>query len=120
MIINVTPCTQNGKAVDEESFVDDPKELLGKPYHFKVFVDCFVDLCVDVVVGHRYTNCLIIHILWHWSEIAGVSWINIVIKANSLIIDIIFLVGFLFNVKFNIQIAYSLVPHTILYFAKYR
>jgi len=38
LIINVTPCTQNGKPVDEESFVEDPKELLGKPYHFKVTV----------------------------------------------------------------------------------
>eukprot|EP00112_Aurelia_sp_Birch-Aquarium-sp1_P014219 Seg3055.2 transcript_id=Seg3055.2/GoldUCD/mRNA.D3Y31 product="Kinesin-like protein KIF28P" protein_id=Seg3055.2/GoldUCD/D3Y31 len=36
IIINVTPCTANGKALDEDSFIDDPKDLLGKPYHFKV------------------------------------------------------------------------------------
>ena len=36
VVINVTPCTQQGKHLDEDYFVDDPKELVGKPYHFKV------------------------------------------------------------------------------------
>jgi len=36
--INVTPCTAQGKPLDEDHFVDDPKDLLGKPYHFKVLV----------------------------------------------------------------------------------
>eukprot|EP00794_Sanderia_malayensis_P019281 gene19281-21207_t len=38
LIINITPCTKPGKPLDEESFVDDPKDLLGKPFHFKVTV----------------------------------------------------------------------------------
>lgn len=36
IIINVTPCTQNGKPLDEDYFVDDPKDLLGKPFHFTI------------------------------------------------------------------------------------
>lgn len=36
LYVNVTPCTQNGKSLDEDYFVDDTKELLGKPYHYKV------------------------------------------------------------------------------------
>lgn len=38
IIVNVTPCSLNGKPLDEESFVDNPKDLLGKPYHFKVTI----------------------------------------------------------------------------------
>nr|XP_006814113.1 PREDICTED: kinesin-like protein KIF28P-like [Saccoglossus kowalevskii] len=38
MYINITPCTQTGKPIDEDMFVDDPFELLGKPFHFKVNV----------------------------------------------------------------------------------
>jgi hypothetical protein len=34
--VNVTPCNQSGKSLDEDYFVDDTKELLGKPYHYKV------------------------------------------------------------------------------------
>ena len=34
--VNVTPCTQAGKALDEDYFVDDSADLLGKPYYFKV------------------------------------------------------------------------------------
>ncbi len=37
IFVNVTPCSQNGKALDEDSFVDNPEELVGKPFHFKVF-----------------------------------------------------------------------------------
>jgi hypothetical protein len=36
MFVNVTPCTQTGKPLDEDYFVDNPSELVGKPYHFKV------------------------------------------------------------------------------------
>ena len=38
ILINVTPCLQNGKPLDEDYFVEDPKDLIGKPYHFKVTV----------------------------------------------------------------------------------
>ncbi|XP_065676074.1 kinesin-like protein KIF28 [Hydra vulgaris] len=38
LVISVVPCTQQGKALDEDYFVDDPKDLLGKPYHFKVLL----------------------------------------------------------------------------------
>lgn len=34
----VTPCTADGKPLDEDSFVEEPQELLNKPYHFKVHV----------------------------------------------------------------------------------
>ena len=40
MIVAVTPVTQNGKTLDEDNFVDDPSELLGKPFHFKVEIRC--------------------------------------------------------------------------------
>jgi len=36
LVVNVTPCTQTGKALDEDNFVENPSELLDKPYHFKV------------------------------------------------------------------------------------
>lgn len=39
VIVNITPCSQDGKPVsDEDSFVEEPSELLGKPFHFKVTV----------------------------------------------------------------------------------
>ncbi|KAK3716103.1 hypothetical protein QZH41_019651 [Actinostola sp. cb2023] len=36
LVVNVTPCTQTGKALDEDNFVENPTELLDKPYHYKV------------------------------------------------------------------------------------
>ncbi|XP_071824596.1 kinesin-like protein KIF28 isoform X3 [Apostichopus japonicus] len=39
LYVNITPCTQQGKPLaDEDSFVEDPSELLGKPFHFKVTI----------------------------------------------------------------------------------
>ncbi|XP_076469926.1 kinesin-like protein KIF28 isoform X2 [Babylonia areolata] len=38
LFVNITPCNQAGKSLDEDSFVDEPAELLRKPYHFKVAV----------------------------------------------------------------------------------
>lgn len=38
ILINVSPCTKGGKALDDDYFIDDPKDLLGKPYHFKVTI----------------------------------------------------------------------------------
>ncbi|CAB3998979.1 kinesin KIF28P [Paramuricea clavata] len=38
LYVNVTPCNQSGKSLDEDYFVDDTKELLGKPYHYKVTI----------------------------------------------------------------------------------
>ncbi|KAJ8041556.1 Kinesin-like protein KIF28P [Holothuria leucospilota] len=39
LYVNITPCTQQGKPLaDEDSFVEDPAELLGKPFHFKVTI----------------------------------------------------------------------------------
>ncbi|XP_022096097.1 kinesin-like protein KIF28P isoform X3 [Acanthaster planci] len=38
LVVNITPCNQNGQPIGEDEFVDDPNELLGKPYHFKVTV----------------------------------------------------------------------------------
>eukprot|EP00111_Clytia_hemisphaerica_P009015 TCONS_00026419-protein len=37
-VIEVAPCTQDGKPLDEDYFVENPKELIGKPYHFMVKV----------------------------------------------------------------------------------
>jgi len=34
----VTPCDSKGKPLDEDSFVDEPHELLKKPFYFKVHV----------------------------------------------------------------------------------
>ncbi|XP_060596414.1 kinesin-like protein KIF28 [Ruditapes philippinarum] len=36
--VHVTPCQKDGKQLEEDAFVDDPHELLEKPYHFKVTV----------------------------------------------------------------------------------
>lgn len=38
LVVNVTPCTQTGKALDEDNFVENPTELLDKPYHYKVLL----------------------------------------------------------------------------------
>ena len=47
LYVNITPCNQAGKTLDEDSFVDEPSELLGKPYHFKVSCCCcfMQDVC---------------------------------------------------------------------------
>uniref|UniRef100_H2ZMC6 Kinesin-like protein n=1 Tax=Ciona savignyi TaxID=51511 RepID=H2ZMC6_CIOSA len=36
LTILVTPCHPNGRSLDEDSFIEDPAELLGQKYHFKV------------------------------------------------------------------------------------
>ena len=36
LFASVSPCTEDGKSLDSEAFVDDPSELLAKPYYFKV------------------------------------------------------------------------------------
>jgi len=38
VVINITPCFNDGKPLDEDYFVEEPKDLLTKPYHFKVLV----------------------------------------------------------------------------------
>ncbi|KAK2149668.1 hypothetical protein LSH36_442g01044 [Paralvinella palmiformis] len=38
MFVNVTPCTANGKLLDQDYFIDDPHELIGRPYYFKVTI----------------------------------------------------------------------------------
>ena len=36
IVCSVSPCSQTGKPLDEDSFVEDPSELKGKSFHFKV------------------------------------------------------------------------------------
>ena len=36
LYISVAPCSSDGRALDEEYFVEDPLELIGKPYYYKV------------------------------------------------------------------------------------
>lgn len=36
LCINLCPCLPSGKVLNEEQFVDQPDELLGKPYSFQV------------------------------------------------------------------------------------
>nr|XP_026689448.1 kinesin-like protein KIF28P isoform X4 [Ciona intestinalis] len=38
LTVAVTPCLPNGRSLDEESFIEDPSDLLGKPYHFKITI----------------------------------------------------------------------------------
>ncbi|XP_072169328.1 kinesin-like protein KIF28P [Diadema setosum] len=39
LLLNVAPCNPAGKPLqDEDAFVEDPTELLGKPYHFRVLI----------------------------------------------------------------------------------
>ncbi|XP_071958666.1 kinesin-like protein KIF28 [Antedon mediterranea] len=38
LYITIKPCTQDGKPYTDEEYVDDPSELLGKPYHIKIGV----------------------------------------------------------------------------------
>lgn len=37
--VKLEPCDNKGKPIDEEAFVDDPHDLLNKPYHFKLTVE---------------------------------------------------------------------------------
>jgi hypothetical protein len=34
--IDLTPCSSNGKVLNEEQYVDQPEELIDKPYSFMV------------------------------------------------------------------------------------
>ncbi len=34
--INLCPCLPDGKVLNEEQFIDQPEQLLDKPYSFKV------------------------------------------------------------------------------------
>ena len=34
--VYIAPCSEKGRPLGEEHYVDEPKELLGSPYHFKV------------------------------------------------------------------------------------
>ncbi|KAK3761147.1 hypothetical protein RRG08_022551 [Elysia crispata] len=36
--VNIIPCNQSGLALDEDNYVEDSKELLKKPFHFKIEV----------------------------------------------------------------------------------
>ncbi|KAK0041455.1 kinesin-like protein KIF28P [Biomphalaria pfeifferi] len=36
--VTIIPCTQNGQSLDENSFVEDPTELLGKHFCFKIII----------------------------------------------------------------------------------
>lgn len=36
LYVSVSPCDAKGKSLDEESFIEEPSELLNKPYYFKV------------------------------------------------------------------------------------
>ncbi|XP_074645604.1 kinesin-like protein KIF28 isoform X2 [Tubulanus polymorphus] len=38
LFVSVSPCTQTGKSLDDDYFVDNPNDLLEKPFHFKVQV----------------------------------------------------------------------------------
>ncbi|XP_062501904.1 kinesin-like protein KIF28 isoform X2 [Corticium candelabrum] len=41
LVVAVTPTNQSGKALlDEEAFVENSSELIGKPFHFKIFIRC--------------------------------------------------------------------------------
>ncbi|XP_062573408.1 kinesin-like protein KIF28 isoform X5 [Saccostrea cucullata] len=37
--VKLEPCDPKGKPIDEEAFVDDPRELLNKPYNFKLTIE---------------------------------------------------------------------------------
>ncbi|XP_048735911.1 kinesin-like protein KIF28 isoform X5 [Ostrea edulis] len=37
--VKLEPCDAKGKPIDEEAFVDDPRDLLNKPYHFKLTIE---------------------------------------------------------------------------------
>ena len=50
LVVHVTPCKENGKPIEEDSFVDDPEELKGKPYHFKVR---FIIMALSLVFSTR-------------------------------------------------------------------
>ncbi|XP_069112007.1 kinesin-like protein KIF28 isoform X3 [Argopecten irradians] len=38
LTVTVAPCDDKGRPLDEEFFVEDPSELLGKPFYYKVLV----------------------------------------------------------------------------------
>lgn len=36
--VHVAPCSSTGRPLGEEHYVDDPRDLLDCPYHFKVII----------------------------------------------------------------------------------
>ncbi|CAF0889778.1 unnamed protein product [Adineta ricciae] len=39
LTLNISPCLSNGQILTEEHFIDQPEELLNKPYYFKVTIN---------------------------------------------------------------------------------
>lgn len=56
--IHLRPCTQAGKPLDEDYFVEDPHELLEKPFHFKVIIIILL-LSINVT---RWSDHLLAHL----------------------------------------------------------
>ena len=60
--MEINPCNASGGEVDENDFVDDPKELVGKSLHFKILVPharglnakydkvCYIKLIVNEIL----------------------------------------------------------------------
>lgn len=55
--VNVSPCTDMGKPLSEDAFVDDPSELLHKSYAFKVsWKRCqstIMSICISRLAGEE-------------------------------------------------------------------
>ena len=63
--MEINPCNASGGEVDENDFVDDPKELVGKSLHFKILVPharglnakydkvCYIKLIVNYALCQR-------------------------------------------------------------------
>jgi hypothetical protein len=77
LYVNVTPCNQSGKSLDEDYFVDDTKELLGKPYHYKVGIS-------NQYIRMKVTYCRQGLCLWQfYASLANIA----LLRALSLAID---------------------------------
>jgi len=50
--VYIAPCSEKGRPLGEEHYVDEPTELLGSPYHFKV---CAVFIRPDISQLHLST-----------------------------------------------------------------
>ena len=64
MNVHVTPCSPSGRPLAEEHYVDDPNELLGTQYYFKV-----IFLCISYYTHHCRSTLIyaVMLVWWPWT-----------------------------------------------------
>ncbi|KAL8592992.1 hypothetical protein ACOMHN_017922 [Nucella lapillus] len=76
LYVDITPCSQSGKPLDEDYFVEDPNDLLSKPYHFKV--------SVRSAKIHKARYCKGLRVKYRIPLVGDKDWTQTKLVANTL------------------------------------